>query len=1011
MNGTVAKNTVKPQIKLGSMLPLRSSIPLQDIPIASVDEQLGETFTQNMQELSYNVTANAQTDYYGYGPAYLVNGLTDTGYWYQVGLSYDWPYADGGYINGFVLNYEVFAPGDSSVFPTDGGGGAVSFSGSVDPGDIVSLTLTFAHGEVGMYGFDWNTSAYAQESYDAEGSTTFVGLAGVANSDGYFTGLMTEWYHTSLYLQNEGEEIYTDPHLALQSAFVWADEFSDVQLVFVYVAPETSFAEPNTFQEFSSNGLTAFSDAYEFITGFPDVVSTSITLNPVGASTPFSAVNKLMITYQLGGSNTTTYYTGTPLMLGADRGTHVWLSPTSTGSSTREKWVFSLGSSAERSVAAGGTLVLNYYDLVLLNASYTVVGGGQPVTAVLTYDTATSTDSGSLNKTSVTLGSAARAVWAVKGSPLSVPQDLGGSSSTERWFTAMTDGIAASPGRLTYTYQHQFWLSLNGPNLNSEWVNASSTINISMPDTYDRSSGTGLRLTSYSVDGGGPIVFTPTDGSVSITLLMDTAHSVQVNSTHQYLVTLLDPSSDIIASITPPTIPGDSYWYDQGTTVKVVLLGAMDRSLGAGVRLTSYSVDGEVTRVAQVGLVQAAFIGAIASPHTITWTTVEQYELVLGNGQVVSVTPPTVDGDAGWYDQGTKVTVVYQYAWNSAAAGTRTVALGYLVNGILTSLPRAGNGTFDVAIEMTSPNSVTVSGVTQYSLTVVGGQGTSLSVLSPTQDSYFDVGTRVTVSTQYTWGTAAANNDSRESLVSWTLGTTSSNVSRSSGGQFITPEIVMDGPEILTFQYVHQYLVNFRFMDSEGVTTLSPTLVQLKLGNGSIVGLPPGGLWLDRGTLVDLYSIRWENSDLTPIGQSEYVSTGPLDPSVPLTVYNTRVTATDLFGLPVAGAKVSLKLTNGTTVYSQTGNNGTAFFRDIPAGNYLASVSFLGGSVSSSNNAATNPELQSRLLLSVPVIAVSVILIAVVVSVIGLLALRRRHIAGEAPTTQGADNRVELSKS
>ena len=50
------------------------------------DEQLGTTFTQNFTSLAYKVTALAQTGTDGYGPAYLLNGLGNTGYWYQVGL-------------------------------------------------------------------------------------------------------------------------------------------------------------------------------------------------------------------------------------------------------------------------------------------------------------------------------------------------------------------------------------------------------------------------------------------------------------------------------------------------------------------------------------------------------------------------------------------------------------------------------------------------------------------------------------------------------------------------------------------------------------------------------------------------------------------------------------------------------------------------------------------------------------------------------------------------------------
>src|SRR5439155_18815347 len=92
------------------------------IPPANYDEQLGTTFTQSFASITYNVTAVAQSDTNGYGPAYLLNGLGSTGYWYQVGISYDWPFTAGGYNPGFGMNYEVFDSQGASVFPLYGGG-------------------------------------------------------------------------------------------------------------------------------------------------------------------------------------------------------------------------------------------------------------------------------------------------------------------------------------------------------------------------------------------------------------------------------------------------------------------------------------------------------------------------------------------------------------------------------------------------------------------------------------------------------------------------------------------------------------------------------------------------------------------------------------------------------------------------------------------------------------------------------------------------------------------------
>ena len=85
---------------------------------AVYDEQLGMTFPpQAASTIAYNVTAVAQSDPQGYGPGYLVNGLSNGGYWYQVGLTYDWPYISGGYDSGFNLLYEVFGSNGPSILP------------------------------------------------------------------------------------------------------------------------------------------------------------------------------------------------------------------------------------------------------------------------------------------------------------------------------------------------------------------------------------------------------------------------------------------------------------------------------------------------------------------------------------------------------------------------------------------------------------------------------------------------------------------------------------------------------------------------------------------------------------------------------------------------------------------------------------------------------------------------------------------------------------------------------
>ena len=229
------------------------------------DEQIGLTFTQNFTSMAYNVTAVEQSDpTLGTGPGYLLSGLTNVGYWYQVGLSWNWSPGSG-----FAMSYEVFNPAGQSIYPLNGGGGLAGFSGPINPGDNVTVSLSFSSGDVIMAALDTNTGASAQQSYPAEGATLFVGQPNSdANDIGFFTGLMTEWYHGEPYYTNEDEVLYTSDS-AISSGWMWMDEFNanSGQLVFASNATSlTTFSGPQ-LQEFSYEGITEYSSATSFVTG------------------------------------------------------------------------------------------------------------------------------------------------------------------------------------------------------------------------------------------------------------------------------------------------------------------------------------------------------------------------------------------------------------------------------------------------------------------------------------------------------------------------------------------------------------------------------------------------------------------------------------------------------------------------------------------------------------------------------------------------------------------------
>jgi hypothetical protein len=259
---------------------------------ANWDEQIANTFTQSFTSMAYNITAVAQVDSDGCGPAYLLNGLSDQGYWYQVGVSYDW---DCG-ASGFMMAYEVFDSNGVSIFPSNGGGGSISFTGTVNAGNILLLNLFFGtgsySGQVVMYSYDWNTGAYASETYDNEGASYFTGLSnGAANTNGFFTGLMTEQYHSTPYYGTEQFVGYSNQQFALTSAWQWIDEWNVVtnqSLFYSASNSPVSFDNFHQLHEFSSNGATEYADAYVLDTG-ADPVSISVSSNPTSVDAGIQA--------------------------------------------------------------------------------------------------------------------------------------------------------------------------------------------------------------------------------------------------------------------------------------------------------------------------------------------------------------------------------------------------------------------------------------------------------------------------------------------------------------------------------------------------------------------------------------------------------------------------------------------------------------------------------------------------------------------------------------------------
>jgi hypothetical protein len=258
--------------------PSPASSTFVTAPNPNYDAQEVMVFTQSYSQLEFNVTAVAQCDSDGYGPSYLLNGLTNTGYWYQVGIDWNWPLQNGGYNSGFGFVSEAWAPGGLTRSPP-----SVAFSGTVNQGDTIGLSLTFSDGRVVASAMDLDTGASGSTSCPARTATMFVGSQAQQSqprfsfaTEGYFTGLMTEWYHVSpSYAGPERSVAFSESTVSIASATLAVGEWNltaaTPSSVYSDLAangnPIDFGAQPNQLQQFVLNGFTLSADAYEFVTG------------------------------------------------------------------------------------------------------------------------------------------------------------------------------------------------------------------------------------------------------------------------------------------------------------------------------------------------------------------------------------------------------------------------------------------------------------------------------------------------------------------------------------------------------------------------------------------------------------------------------------------------------------------------------------------------------------------------------------------------------------------------
>jgi len=245
---------------------------------AYYDEQLWMGLNISSTYLSYNITAVSQNDSFGYGPAYLVNGLSDKNIWYQVGLAWDWiNYNATNFTRGFMMIAEIWnATTGKSIYPPGGGSQLFNLTRPVLEGDRVALSLNMTSRTVKAEAYDFRSNASVSLLVSSYNASRFLSSKG---PERFPTSVLTEWYHVLPYFCSNRNVTYSNNRRSTPSAWLEINEWnftgvppnrwfnaSDAKQTLFSSIKDTFklFGDSLVYQE--SNGTRIYCSSHQFIT-------------------------------------------------------------------------------------------------------------------------------------------------------------------------------------------------------------------------------------------------------------------------------------------------------------------------------------------------------------------------------------------------------------------------------------------------------------------------------------------------------------------------------------------------------------------------------------------------------------------------------------------------------------------------------------------------------------------------------------------------------------------------
>ena len=152
---------------------------------------------------------------------------------------------------------------------------------------------------------------------------------------------------------------------------------------------------------------------------------------------------------------------------------------------------------------------------------------------------------------------------------------------------------------------------------------------------------------------------------------------------------------------------------------------------------------------------------------------------------------------------GNKFTLIQSYSWVQDET-SRYSLVSYTLDGETVPIPRIARGDFRLNIPTDSSHTVMFTAVPQYALSVEGTDSFSYLPSSPTQDSWFDAGTDVSVTAQKS--RVIEQDKVRKQITAWSLDrAASTGIPNDDSDYFTTPPIKMSDFHIVDFSSITQF--------------------------------------------------------------------------------------------------------------------------------------------------------------------------------------------------------------